>query len=252
RQRKGQYRAPRTPQEEMLCEIFAEVLGLERIGIDENFFELGGQSLMAMLLISLVRAKLGFELPIRILFEFPTVAEMAPRLGLQAGANAALDRVLPLRLQGNLPPLFCLPPSSGHSWVYAGLLDKLSIDRPVYGLQASGLAAGETLPANIEEIVDDYTSLIRQIQPTGPYHILGWSFGGPIAHRVACRLQQEHEQVSLLGILDCFPPSPTDEVPVLNDDDYIEEIAKFAGISPTLPDGGQLKLAAILEIVRNN
>src|SRR5262249_20652432 len=173
RHREELYRAPRTPQEEMLCEIFAEVLGLERAGIDENFFELGGHSLMATRLVSRVRARLGVELPIRMLFESPTIAELVPRLRLADNADSTLNRALPLRSGGNLPPLFCLPPGSGHSWVYTGLLDKLSADRPIYGLQSSGLAAGETFPSSIEEIVDGYTTLIRKIQPTGPYHLLG-------------------------------------------------------------------------------
>ncbi|MGH9962545.1 MAG: thioesterase domain-containing protein, partial [Pyrinomonadaceae bacterium] len=72
------------------------------------------------------------------------------------------------------------------------------IDQPIYGLQASGIAAEAPFPASIEEIADDYVTVMRGVRPTGPYHLLGWSFGGIIAHTVACRLQQEHEDVVLL------------------------------------------------------
>ncbi|MGH9962544.1 MAG: phosphopantetheine-binding protein [Pyrinomonadaceae bacterium] len=122
------YRAPRTPEEELLCGIFAEVLSLERVGIDDNFFELGGHSLIATRLVSRVRATLGVELAIRTLFESPTVAEFALCLGPEAGTKNSFDRVLPLRPHGSLPPIFCLPPAGGLSWTYAAQMRQLSLD----------------------------------------------------------------------------------------------------------------------------
>src|SRR5207249_9649636 len=104
------YRAPRTPQEEILCALFAEILAVPQVGIEDNFFELGGHSLLATRLVSRIRAALGLELAIRSLFEAPTVAELAEQLDLSTNQKS-LDVVLPLRPSGSLPPLFCIHPA---------------------------------------------------------------------------------------------------------------------------------------------
>jgi pristinamycin I synthase-3/4 len=197
-------RGPRTPQEHILCAIFAEVLGLTRVGIDDDFFDLGGHSLLATRLISRIRAALEMNLSIRTLFETPTVAGLA-RLADTAVQRDAFEVLLPIRARGVQPPLFCIHPAGGLSWCYAGLLRHLGPDQPIYALQASGLATPGALPATLEDMVADYVDHIRTVQPTGPYHLLGWSFGGTVAHAIAVRLQDHNESVALLAMLDSAP-----------------------------------------------
>ncbi|KOU09329.1 amino acid adenylation domain-containing protein [Streptomyces sp. NRRL F-5755] len=200
-------RAPRSSREKVLCALFAETLGVRQVGIDDDFFALGGHSLLAAKLISRIRSALGAELSIRTLFEAPTVAELVEALET-GGDTDGFEVLLPLRTQGTRPPLFCVHPSGGLSWCYAGLLRHLGPDLPVYGLQARGLAQRTTLPTTFEEMVADYVGQIRAVQPTGPYHLLGWSLGGALAHAIAVRLQARGERVALLAMLDSRPIDP--------------------------------------------
>lgn len=109
-------RGPRTPQEEILCDLFMEVLHLPRVGIDDRFFDLGGHSLLAVQLMSRIREALGVELSIGNLFEAPTVAGLAERLEM-GSSQSALDVLLPLRTSGDKPPLFCVHPAGGSAGV---------------------------------------------------------------------------------------------------------------------------------------
>jgi nonribosomal peptide synthetase DhbF len=198
-------RLPRTPQEEILCGLFAEILGLERVGIDENFFELGGHSLLAIRLISRVRSSLDVELGIRSLFEAPTVEALAKRLVRGRPARSDFEVLLPIRPLGSKQPLFCIHDAGGFSWPYSKLIRHIPAEHPIYGLQARNLAQREMRPHSIDEMAADYLNLIRKIQPVGPYNLLGWSFGGLVAHAIATRLQTIGEEVSLLALLDSYP-----------------------------------------------
>ncbi|MFJ2577291.1 amino acid adenylation domain-containing protein [Kitasatospora aureofaciens] len=198
-------RGPRNPAEAVLCELFAEVLGLERVGIDDNFFDLGGHSLLAARLIGRLRAVTGAELGIRALFEAPTVARLADLAAAGGSRGDDFATLLPLREEGQLAPLFCVHPAAGIAWVYSGLLRELEPDRPLYGLQARTLTEPHTSPATLGEMAADYLDLIRKVQPEGPYHLLGWSLGGMVAHEIAVRLREQGEQVALLALLDCYP-----------------------------------------------
>ncbi|MGW6020537.1 amino acid adenylation domain-containing protein [Streptomyces sp. NPDC055099] len=131
-------------------------------------------------------------------------AGVGRRLGRRRGD---LNVLLPLRLEGNRLPLFCLHTGMGLSWTYAALLPHLPQDLPVYGVQARGIARTEQLPGSIEEMAADYAEEIRTVQPVGPYHLLGWSIGGTIAQAVAARLEELGEEVALLALLDAYPGS---------------------------------------------
>lgn len=202
-------RVPRTPREETLCALFGEVLGVDGVTIDDDFFLLGGHSLLASKLASQARATLATELSMRDLFEAPTVARLVARLDAVGPAEAQrqqpLDILLPLRGEGQRPPLFCVHPGGGLGWSYTGLLRHLAPDQPVYALQARGLTEPDVLPASVEEMAADYLRQIRTVQPAGPYHLLGWSFGGLIAHAMATRLQAEGEEVAVLAVVDAYP-----------------------------------------------
>jgi thioesterase domain-containing protein len=140
----------------------------------------------------------------RSLFEAPTVAGLLRRLGSDA-PERALDVVVPLKPRGRHAAVFCVHPATGLSWVYARLIRHLGPDYPIYGLQARGLARPEPRPGSIEEMAADYAARIRALQPRGPYRLVGYSFGGNLAHAIATQLQAHGEQVSLLALIDAFP-----------------------------------------------
>jgi enterobactin synthetase component F len=197
-------RAPSTKQEKILCAVFAEVLGLDRVGVDDDFFDLGGLSLSAIRLLARIRDVLGVELPLRVMFENPTVSGLIDRMSMSS-IDDVRDVILPIRTEGSRPPIFCVHPGAGISWGYLAMARHVPEDVPLYGVQARGLHPQDELAGSLPEMAADYVEQIRAIQPTGPYHLLGWSFGGIVAHEIAVQLQAMGEQVAALVILDTYP-----------------------------------------------
>ncbi len=226
--RSGEMIGPRSPKEDVLCRLFADALGLERVGIDESFFELGGHSLLASKLIAAVRETLGVRLSIRRLFEHPTVAGLADKLR-DAGGDDSFEVLLPLRTTGSRPPLFCVHSASALSWPYAGLLRHLPGDQPLYGLQARKLSDPGYTPASLTEMALDYLEQIRRIQPHGPYHLLGWSLGGNIAHEMAVRLQESGERVALLTIVDSHPHACSEGLATVSEPELFQSYLRLQG-----------------------
>jgi thioesterase domain-containing protein len=196
-------RGPATVQEEILCAAFAQVLGLERVGPEDSFFELGGHSLLAVSLAQRLRER-GMPVPVRALYEAPTPAELISWLDLPF-LGEGLSVLLPIRTKGQRPPFFCIHPGEGLSWCYMPLARYVQADYPLYGLQARGLNGMDRPPCSIRDMASEYIEQIRAVQGSGPYHLLGWSFGGMVAHEMAVQLQADGEDIAALIIMDAYP-----------------------------------------------
>ncbi|MFE4451653.1 amino acid adenylation domain-containing protein [Streptomyces sp. NPDC056796] len=246
----GPGRSPRNPREDVLCTLFAEVLGCEGVLIDDDFFALGGHSLLATRLIGRIRTTLGVDVSIRGLFEAPTVAALAERL-LDGAQDDPLATLLPLRTTGGRAPLFCVHPAGGLAWSYGGLLPHLDDDQPVYGLQTPNLNGTAPFPASIEEMASVYVAELRSVQPHGPYHLFGWSFGGNVVQEVAVQLQEAGERVALLTILDAFPLAPLDDLDSADRDTVFRALLANIGVGEgALTDTKEVEAAAVREEFR--
>ncbi|WKG10292.1 amino acid adenylation domain-containing protein [Nocardia sp. PE-7] len=203
------YRAPETDHEIAVAAVFTEVLGARTPGLDDDFFALGGNSLLATRVVHHLREHTGVELTVAAFFADPTVAGLAARISDgpadAADLEAALSVVLPIARRGTRPPLICVHPVSGLAWAYASLVPYLPDDQPVVGIQSPALSDPQFRPTSAEELVDRYLAEIRGVQPHGPYQLLGWSLGGVLAQAVATRLQAEGETVASLTMLDSLP-----------------------------------------------
>ncbi|MFI5678694.1 amino acid adenylation domain-containing protein [Streptomyces cellulosae] len=332
---------------ERVARAFREVLRLPEVATDVSFFDLGGDSMMSIQLLSRLR-RAGLALTPQDIFEHKTVGALArvvrepdrtkspqavDRTKAQDGRRAALDGLnsttevapeeppnarnlvfeadmettaapaeasaeparsvgsflspetgddtasrrwrdiressdeagsgvlLPLRESGDEAPLFCVHPAAGFSWCYAGLTSPLGADRPVYGLQARGLDGPEILPASLREMAADYLDHVRSVQPTGPYHLLGWSFGGVVAHEMAVQLEESGESVETLAILDARPAganvadadaaASAEAAPgSLAGRDVLSMLLEFFGYDPSLWAGESLTYPRLVEITR--
>ncbi|QUR69997.1 amino acid adenylation domain-containing protein [Mycobacterium spongiae] len=194
------YQAPGTPTEEILAGIFAQVLGVDRVGVDDSFFDLGGDSLSAMRLVAAVNTAFGAELSVRAMFDASSVKSLSEQLG-EDSSSGELVPIETLK-QGTGVPLFCIHPASGISWPYRELGKYL--DCPIIGIQQ--VSDGEEVEdQSIRGLAKSYADRIEAAYPSGPYNLLGWSFGGPVAHEIAIELGRRGGVVQNLVLLDAFP-----------------------------------------------
>ncbi len=168
--------APRTPDEELLADIWASVLGIERVGVHDNFFELGGHSLLAVSLLAQIEQQFGKQLPLSALFQGATIAELAKLIKPSTNTTDSWAPLVAIQANGAKRPFFCLPGAGGNVLYYHQLAHHLGIDQPFYALQAVGLD-GETAPdTRVEDMAARYIKEIQTVQPQGPYLLIRWSF----------------------------------------------------------------------------
>ncbi len=201
--------APRDVVEHRLVEIWAEILGLESVSLDESFFDLGGHSLSAVRLMARIEDRFGQALPLSAVFQAATVERMASLL--RTGVPAITStRSIVVKLQGgSRRPFFCVHPIGGNVFCYVLLARALGPEQPFYGLQVPDLssAPAETLDT-IEGMSRRYIEAMRGVQPTGPYRLGGWSMGGVVAFEIARQLRRANEEVEFVAMLDA--PAPGD------------------------------------------
>ncbi|MBQ0927082.1 non-ribosomal peptide synthase/polyketide synthase [Saccharopolyspora endophytica] len=198
-------RSPVTLREQLLCSIFEQVLEVPSVGVEESFFERGGNSLLAVRLVNRIRAVLDAEVPIRAVFQAPTVAGLLDRIA-RGGQRKSADVLVPMRSSGDRTPIFCAHTVLGLGWEYGWLANRVSDHYPLYALRPRGAdSATSDLPDSLTRMAADYVAQIRAVQPSGPYQLLGWSFGGNVVQEMAAQLQEAGEEVSLLVVLDASP-----------------------------------------------
>ena len=196
---KTSFDEPRTPQESILAKIWADVLGRDKVGIHENFFDLGGQSLMAIRLVSEIEKTFGITISVAKLMRAPTVAQLANTISEQEKSSPS--PLITIQPNGTKPPFFCAHGTDS----YLRLSRQLGPDQPFYGL-AQHLEGRKVRYTSIEGIAAHYLRAVRGIQPEGPYYIGGHSFGGLIAFEMAHQLRKQEQEVGLLVLLDARSP----------------------------------------------
>jgi amino acid adenylation domain-containing protein len=192
------YEAPVGEIETQMAAIWAEVLKVERIGRHDNFFALGGHSLLTLRVVNLLE-RVDIQILAPDVFACPTIESLARKVASQSG-RAFADRAICIRKGGPAPPLFLAHDGSGHLAYVPVLAPYIDLNMPIYGLPAKPADAPPL--RTIEEMATRMVQMIREVQPVGPYHIAGWSLGGVLAYEIAAQLIDADQKVDFLGLFD--------------------------------------------------
>jgi len=222
--------APRTQTESIIAAIWAELLNRSQVSVRDDFFSLGGHSLLGVRLIARIQANFGQRLPLAALFQGATIEKLATLLRgpSQEQEAPALVNIQPA---GDGLPFFCVHPVGGNVLCYQALSNHLGLDRPFYGLQARGLAENQVPHTRIEEMASYYIESIRSVQPAGPYLLGGWSMGGVVAFEMAQQLEAQGQRVSLLALMDAKPMKPVEAITPLDEITLLTNFGRDLGLS---------------------
>ncbi|MEM7127315.1 MAG: amino acid adenylation domain-containing protein [Chloroflexota bacterium] len=248
--------APRDVLEHELLGIWQRVLDSRAVSVYDNFFEIGGQSMLAVQLMARLNQALGQEIPISLLFQAPTIAEFAGALREQqtteVGASVSQSwmeqpSLVAIQPRGTKPPLFCLPGAGGNVFGFYALANHLGPEQPLYGLQTRGLD-GQCAPhTTIEAMATDYLAQIRSVQSCGPYYLAGHSLGGLIAFEMTQQLVQAGETVAPLAIIDMIAP-PLVPARQEQHDEAASLVTVAAQLSAMAAQEVDLNIAALVEL----
>jgi thioesterase domain-containing protein len=206
------YVPPRDAFENQLVEIWERVLRTKQVGVRDDYFELGGNSLLAAQLFTQIEKTFGKKLPLATLFQAPTVEKQADILR-QDNWVPDWSSLVALRSEGFRPPIFFAAPVGGNVLSYRDLVVHLPPDQPCYGLQAIGLDGTQTVHRSVNEIAAHYIQEIMTLQPAGPYYLAGSSFGGLVVYEMAQQLHDLGQQLALVIMFDAYGPNYPKRLP---------------------------------------
>jgi amino acid adenylation domain-containing protein len=196
--------APRTSTEERICALWSHAMKRHGASVRDDFFESGGNSLIAVGLVNRINEAFGASLPLQVVFECPTIELLARKLDGDGASSAS--RLVELHAEGSRSPVYCWPGLGGYTMNLRLLASTIDIDRPFYGVQAHGINDGEQPYRTIKEMAAEDCRMIKRRQPVGPYTLWGYSFGARVAFETAYQLERSGERVENLFLI--APGSP--------------------------------------------
>jgi thioesterase domain-containing protein/acyl carrier protein len=199
-----EYSAPNSAIEGTLQKVWSEILGVSPIGIRDDFFALGGDSLAATILITRVAAETGVEPSFVRFLDNPTIAALATHISMQAAKPPS--GLVPIQPGGTKPALFCIPGHDGLPVAFCNIARHLGPEQPLFSFPAR-FPAQRDASYSLEDLASEYIGLMKRHDPGGPYRIAGYCFGGFVAFEMARQLRTQGEQVSLLALIDTYNPS---------------------------------------------
>ncbi|MEM9886415.1 MAG: condensation domain-containing protein [Bacteroidota bacterium] len=199
----SEYNNPTNETELQLTQIWESILGIAPIQTTDDFFELGGTSLLAVRMFSKINTVFNKKLPPILLLKHRTIQQLSTKLS--EDAENTWSSLVPLKANGSKDPLFCFHAGQGHVFFYNELAQQLNDDRPVYAIQPQGLNGEEMPHSNIQEMATFYLQEMKKIQKNGRYNILGFCFSNAVCFEIAKQLKQSGELTPLLIIVDSSP-----------------------------------------------
>ena len=250
-----EYVGPRDQLEHLLVDLWQPVVRLNQLGIHDNFFEVGGDSIRGAVLINSLQKLIGEHIHVITIFEAPTVAQMAEYLcrhypsavnricGMDLPAGEAVSHevspLVELQHGDGRRPLFFVHPAGGNVFCYSDLARELGPEQSFYGLQSFGVTNGDAPPNEMSAIAARYLAELRRVQPEGPYLLGGWSMGGLVAYEMAQQLQLAGQEVELLALLDSHPASAWGQSTELDDEELLRQ---FKSDMNALPGAEEVQL----------
>ena len=202
------YSAPTNDLESTVLQLWQESFGIEGLGIDDDFFSLGGHSLQAIKLIEKINSSLNCNLPMTQIYATPTIKQLSFDITNKPSTKEQ-PMLVPLKnTNKKVPYLFLFHPISGLINCFDSLVKQSTLDMPIYGLQDPSIHTNKIIYRTLDAMINDYLNAIQKAQPIGPYCFLGYSFGGIIAYEIANKLKLKGEQIRFLGLIDSWAIHP--------------------------------------------
>jgi thioesterase domain-containing protein len=211
--------------ESTIARVWCNVLGIPRVGVHDNFFEVGGSSLTAVNVMAQIAAETACDLPVTALFQAGTVEQIARLVRERRSNGSRAGSLVKLQPNGSKRPVILIPPAGGSLICYSELARLMAPDQPVWGLEPGRESEH---PSTVEAIAERYISELRAQGVAGPWRLSGWSLGGNIAYEMARQLTDAGDTVEVVALIDCHAEHKGSEP---EEDDILLEIARVQALA---------------------